>query len=203
MWHSCVGLHTIFQISHKHNGDETLPKISNTSATHRTPQSLHFLNYPGCVPPCASEKFEIVNKEGYDWLPERECFYRTKAVSQWQPCEWKFSACDNCMGLYQQYCILHKILPLYFLGVLFENICYIPEAVSCLKLLLSSHSPWSPNFDPRPVDVGFMVNIVSEENVYHRILPFSPVSIIPSVPPTLPFIHSQCCRILSFDVHEN
>ena len=25
MWHSCVWLHTIFQVSHTHNGDDTLP----------------------------------------------------------------------------------------------------------------------------------------------------------------------------------
>jgi len=35
--------------------------------------------------------------------------------------ELQFSACDNCMGLCQQYSILHKILPLHFLRVSFEN----------------------------------------------------------------------------------
>ena len=45
-----------------------------------------------------------------------------------------------------------------------------------------------------------MVNIVAEEHAFHRILLFSPVSIIPSVPLTLPFIHNQCYRILALDV---
>ena len=31
MWHSSVWLHTIFQVSHTHNGDDTLPRLDNIS----------------------------------------------------------------------------------------------------------------------------------------------------------------------------
>jgi len=59
------------------------------------------------------------------------------------------------------------------------------------------HSLCSPNVDSRPVDVGFMVNVVAEENVFHRILLIFLVSIIASVLRNLTFIHNQCYRILA------
>jgi hypothetical protein len=59
-------------------------------------------------------------------------------------------------------------------------------AMPCLTRLVADFSPRSPGFISRSVDVGFVVDSVALGQVSPRVLPFSPVSIIPP----LPHIHS-------------
>jgi hypothetical protein len=54
-------------------------------------------------------------------------------------------------------------------------------AVSWLRLLVAGLSPLSPGFDAGSVNVGFVVDIVTREQVFARVPGFSPVSFIPPV----------------------
>ena len=61
----------------------------------------------------------------------------------------------------------------------------ILEAVPSLRLLVAVLSLQRPGFNPRPVRMGFMVDIVAMGQVLLLVLQFSPASI----PPTL-YAHS-------------
>jgi hypothetical protein len=59
-------------------------------------------------------------------------------------------------------------------------------------------TPWRPGFAPRPVNVGFAVDLVALEQVFLRIFLFSAVNITP------PWLHlgtnsrldGGCCRLI-------
>ena len=56
------------------------------------------------------------------------------------------------------------------------------QAVPWLRRLAAGLSPQRPGFDPGSVHVGFVVNKVALGQVFPRVLRFSPVNFIPSVP---------------------
>ena len=69
--------------------------------------------------------------------------------------------------------------------------CFI-MSVPWLRCLVAGLSPFRSTFIPRPVHVGCVVARVTLQKVFLRVLPSSPVSIIPPVLHAPPFIHYQC-----------
>jgi hypothetical protein len=62
-------------------------------------------------------------------------------------------------------------------------------SVPWLRCLVAGLSPFRSTFIPRPVHVGYVVAGVTWQQVFLRVLPSSPVDIIPPVLHALSFIH--------------
>jgi hypothetical protein len=65
------------------------------------------------------------------------------------------------------------------------------EAMQCVFCL----PPQRPPFDPRPVNVGFVMDKVTMWHVFFRSLQFSPVNVIPSMLHTHLFIYHWRCTL--------
>jgi hypothetical protein len=66
------------------------------------------------------------------------------------------------------------------------------------KVPPTGHSPQRPGFNSGPVRVGFVVDSVALERVCHRVLLFSPVSVIPTMLNTV--IHSSTTDAIQFNL---
>ena len=68
-------------------------------------------------------------------------------------------------------------------------------SVPWLRCLVAGLSPFRSTFIPRPVHVGYVVAGMTLQQVFQRVLPSSPVSIIPPMLHVLSFIHQ--CYVMS------
>jgi len=65
--------------------------------------------------------------------------------------------------------------------------------------LISSISSRRPGFDPKPVNVGFVIDKVAVGQVSHKLLRFHFVSIIPPMFYARLFIHHRLCVLTAVD----